>query len=126
MMEEISRNKALHLGPYVENSKYFPDRINMQLCHVVDRGKISRLKSMSGEPGTHMRPAREPARLEHLRRINSDWWETVCRFICRAESLLVEFAEDDRVFMTGPVVYIGSITLVGKIFLHKLGNFLVL
>ena len=47
MMEEISRKKALHLGPYVENSKYFPDRINMQLCHVVDR-EISRLKSMSG------------------------------------------------------------------------------
>mgnify|MGYP002241030518 FL=1 len=28
MMEEISKNKALHLGPYVENSKYFskPDQ----------------------------------------------------------------------------------------------------
>ena len=40
MMEEISKNKALHLGPYVENSKYFPNRINMQLCHVVDRENI--------------------------------------------------------------------------------------
>lgn len=86
MMEEISKNKALHLGPYVENSKYFPNRINMQLCHVVDR-EIFRLKSMSGEPGTHMRQAREPVR-RHLQHINSDWWETVCRFICRAEICL--------------------------------------
>ena len=30
--------------------------------------------------------------------------------------LLVEFAEDDRVFMTGPVVYIGSITLAENFF----------
>ncbi len=114
MMEEISKNKALHLGPYVENSKYFPNRINMQLCHVVDRENIQ-IEIYERGAGTHMRQAREPVR-RHLQHINSDWWETVCRFICRAGDLLVEFAEDDRVFMTGPVVYIGSITLAENFF----------
>lgn len=87
MMEEISKNKALHLGPYVENSKYFPNRINMQLCHVVDRENIQIEIYERGARGTHMRQAREPVR-RHLQHINSDWWETVCRFICRAEICL--------------------------------------
>lgn len=30
MLERVDREKALHLGPYVENAKYFPNRINMQ------------------------------------------------------------------------------------------------
>lgn len=40
MMEEVNAKKAKELGPYVENSGYFPNRINMQLCHVVDRGHV--------------------------------------------------------------------------------------
>lgn len=40
MLEEVNKKKALQLGPYVENSKYFPNRINMQLCQVLDRNNI--------------------------------------------------------------------------------------
>ena len=34
MLEEVSQKKAMQLGPYVENSRYFPNRINMQLCQL--------------------------------------------------------------------------------------------
>ena len=40
MLEEVSQKKAMQLGPYVENSRYFPNRINMQLCQVLDRENI--------------------------------------------------------------------------------------
>jgi diaminopimelate epimerase len=40
MMEEVSAGKAKELGPYVENAAYFPNRINMQLCHVMDRSHV--------------------------------------------------------------------------------------
>ena len=40
MLERVDREKALRLGPYVENAKYFPNRINMQLCQIVDEKNI--------------------------------------------------------------------------------------
>lgn len=39
-MENISKEKAKQLGPYVENHKSFPDRINMQLLKFIDRNTI--------------------------------------------------------------------------------------
>ena len=60
-----------------------------------------------------MRQAREPVR-RHLQHINSDLVGNRVQVHMQGGDLLVEFAEDDRVFMTGPVVYIGSITLAEK------------
>ena len=39
-MKHISKEKACELGKYVENSKNFPNRINMQLLKVIDRNNI--------------------------------------------------------------------------------------
>jgi diaminopimelate epimerase len=39
-MEDISEEKAKELGPYIENHKMFPNRINMQLLKVIDRNNI--------------------------------------------------------------------------------------
>lgn len=39
-MEEISRKTACELGPFVEVSDHFPNRINMQLLKVLDRNNI--------------------------------------------------------------------------------------
>lgn len=39
-MQSISKEKAKQLGPYVENHKSFPNRINMQLLKVIDRRTI--------------------------------------------------------------------------------------
>jgi diaminopimelate epimerase len=38
--EDLSETKARHLGPHVENHEMFPNRINMQLLKVIDRGNI--------------------------------------------------------------------------------------
>jgi diaminopimelate epimerase len=39
-MEQISEETARALGPYVENHKMFPNRINMQIVGVIDRANI--------------------------------------------------------------------------------------
>jgi len=39
-MTEVSEEKARQLGPFVENHKMFPHRINMQLLKVIDRNNI--------------------------------------------------------------------------------------
>ena len=39
-MKNISKDLAERLGPYVENYKNFPNKINMQLLEVIDRNNI--------------------------------------------------------------------------------------
>ncbi|OHB61751.1 MAG: diaminopimelate epimerase [Planctomycetes bacterium RBG_13_46_10] len=39
-MTEVSEEKTRQLGPFVENHKMFPNRINMQLLKVIDRNNI--------------------------------------------------------------------------------------
>ena len=39
-MDEIDKQHACELGPLVENSEHFPNRINMQLLKVLDRQNI--------------------------------------------------------------------------------------
>ena len=114
MMEEISKNKALHLGPYVENAKYFPNRINMQLCHVVDRENIQIEIYERGAGYTYASGTGACAAASAAHKLGLVGNRVQVHM--QGGDLLVEFAEDDRVFMTGPVVYIGSITLAENFF----------
>ena len=39
-LEEISKEKVCHIGKYSETAPYFPNRINTQIVHVIDRNNI--------------------------------------------------------------------------------------
>jgi diaminopimelate epimerase len=39
-IQNITKQKAIDLGPFVENSHHFPNKINMQLLEVIDRNNI--------------------------------------------------------------------------------------
>lgn len=39
-MEQISKEQVLNLGPYVENHRDFPQRMNLQICKIIDRGNL--------------------------------------------------------------------------------------
>lgn len=68
MLEEVSQKKAMQLGPYVENSRYFPNRINMRSVRC-STGKIFRSRSMSAARVIHTRREQEPVqRLPHRTR----------------------------------------------------------
>lgn len=114
MLEDASRKMALRLGPYVENSKYFPNRINMQLCHVLDRANIQIEIYERGAGYTYASGTGACAAAAASHRLGLvDDHVTVHM---HGGELLVEFAPDGRIQMTGPVVYIGSITVAEHFF----------
>ena len=114
MLEEVSQKKAMQLGPYVENSRYFPNRINMQLCQVLDRENIQIEIYERGAGYTYASGtgACAAAAASHKMGFVGD---RVTVHMHGGE-LLVEFARDGRIDRTGPVVYIGSITLAEQFF----------
>lgn len=114
MIEETNPKKAKQLGPYVENSKYFPKRINMQLCQVLDEENIQIEIYERGAGYTYASGtgACAAAAASHRLGLVGD----KVNVHMHGGELLVEFAEDGSIFMTGPVVYIGSITLAENFF----------
>ena len=114
MLEEVNRKKALKLGPYVENSKYFPNRINMQLCRVIDRKHIQVEIYERGAGYTHASGTGACAAAAASHRLGLVDDSVTVQM--QGGELLVEFAPDGRIDMTGPVVYIGSITLAEQFF----------
>lgn len=114
MLEEVNRKMAMQLGPYVENSKYFPHRINMQLCQVLDRRNIQIEIYERGAGYTYASGtgACAAAAASHRLKLIDD--EVTVHM--HGGELFVEFDKDGRVHMTGPVVYIGKITLAENFF----------
>lgn len=109
MLEEVNPKKAKQLGPYVENAKYFPNRINMQLCQVLDRENIQIEIYERGAGYTYASGtgACAAAAASHRLGLVGD----KVQVHMHGGELLVEFDSENHIFMTGPVVYIGSITL---------------
>ena len=114
MLEEVSRKKAMQLGPYVENSRYFPNRINMQLCQVLDRENIQIEIYERGAGYTYASGTGACAAAAASHKMG--FVDDRVTVHMHGGELLVEFAADGRIDMTGPVVYIGSITLAEHFF----------
>lgn len=114
MLEEVNRKKALQLGPYVENSKYFPNRINMQLCQVLDRKNIQIEIYERGAGYTYASGTGACAAAAASHRLGLVDDEVTVHMY--GGELLVEFGADGHIYMTGPVVYIGKITLAEQFF----------
>lgn len=114
MLEEVNRKMALQLGPYVENSKYFPNRINMQLCQVQNRQNIQIEIYERGAGYTYASGtgACAAAAASHKLGLIDD----KVTVHMHGGELLVEFDKEGGIHMTGPVVYIGKITLADHFF----------
>ena len=107
LLEEVNAQKAMQLGPYVENSKYFPNRINMQLCRVLDRENIQIEIYERGAGYTYASGTGACAAAAASHRLGLVGDQVTVHM--KGGELAIEFAEDGRIFMTGPVVYVGKI-----------------
>ncbi len=114
MLEEVSPKKAMQLGPYVENSKYFPNRTNMQLCQVLDRNNIQIEIYERGAGYTHASGSGACAAAAASHRLGLV--DDTVTVHMKGGELLIEFAQDGRISMTGPVEYVGKITLEENFF----------
>lgn len=114
MMEDVNAKKARELGPYVENASYFPNRINMQLCHVIDRSHVQVEIYERGAGYTLASGTGACAAAVASHRLGlTDHSITVTM---PGGELLVEIDEDMTVHLTGDVVSIGSIRLAENFF----------
>jgi diaminopimelate epimerase len=116
-MQEVSREKALALGKYVEHSENFPNRINMQLLKVLDRRNIQieiyeRGAGYTLASGTSSCAAASAAHKLGL----VDGQVTVHM---PGGTLLIEILPDESVYMMGTVSSVGSIAL-SQPFIQKL------
>ncbi|MDD6057860.1 MAG: diaminopimelate epimerase [Clostridiales bacterium] len=114
LLEEADRKRAMQLGPYVENSKYFPNRINMQLCKVIDFENIQIEIYERGAGYTYASGTGACAAAAASHRMGLIGDRVTVHM--HGGTLFIEFGEDGRIFMTGPVVYIGKITLAEQFF----------
>ena len=112
--EQENPKKAKQIGPYVENSKYFPNRINMQLCQVLDRENIRIEIYERGAGYTYASGTGACAAAAASHRLGLVDDQVTVHM--HGGELLVEFDGDGKIFLTGPVVYIGSITLAEQFF----------
>lgn len=114
MMEEVNGSKAKELGPYVENASYFPNRINMQLCHVLDRGHVQVEIYERGAGYTLASGTGACAAATAAYRLG----------LCDGEitvsmpggELFVEIEPDYTVYLTGDVCRVGTILLAENFF----------
>lgn len=114
MTEEVSCKQAEALGPYVENSSYFLNRINMQLCKVESRSQIrieiyERGAGYTLASGTGACAAAAAAYRMGL----VDEKITVKM---PGGDLMIEIDENQNLFMTGTVGTVGTFSLAENFF----------
>ena len=100
-MDEVTEEKAREIGPFVENHKMFPNRINLQILKVLDRANIDiriweRGAGYTLASGSSSCAAACAA--HKLGLVDND-----ITVHMPGGTLHIEIADDGEVFMTGPV-----------------------
>jgi len=100
-MPQVNEETARALGPHVENHKMFPNRINMQIVRVIDRGNID-IRIWERGAGYTLASGSSScaaaAATHRLGRVDND----VAVHMPGGE-LRIEIAPDGQIHMTGPV-----------------------
>lgn len=107
MMEEIDHKKVIELGPYVEHANYFPNRMNLQLLKVLDRGNIQIETYERGAGYTLASGTGACAAAAAAHRMG--FTDRQVRVHMPGGELLIELEGNGTIFMTGSVSYVGEI-----------------
>lgn len=114
MMEDVSGTKAKALGPYVENAAYFPNRINMQLCHVLDKNHIEVEIYERGAGYTLASGTGACAAASAAYRLGLV--EGKIHVKMPGGELFIEIEEDFTIYMTGTVCAVGTFLVAEHFF----------
>ncbi len=100
-MKEVSDQTARALGPYVENHKMFPNRINLQIVRVIDRANIDIRIWERGAGYTLASGSSSCAAAAAVHRLGLVDNDITVHM--PGGALRIEIADDDQIHMTGPV-----------------------
>lgn len=114
MVEEVTPQKAKLLGPHVEKASYFPERMNMQLCKVIDRENIAIEIYERGAGYTLASGTGACAAAAAANRMGLVGSKVTVHM--QGGDLDVEFDEEGRIYMTGSVELVGTFTLAEHFF----------
>ncbi len=112
--DKVSKEAVKELGPYVENADKFPNRMNLQLCRLIDRGNLDieiweRGSGYTKASGTGSCAAAAAAyRLGLVEpRINVNQ---------PGGMIQINIKEDGTIYMTGTVGFIADISIAQSFF----------
>lgn len=112
--DQVSPQAVMELGPLVENAEEFPNRMNLQLCHLIDKGNIDieiweRGSGYTRASGTGSCAAAAAAyRLGLVEsRVNVNQ---------PGGMIQIDIKEDGTLYMTGTVGYIADMTIAEGFF----------
>ena len=112
--DKVSTEAVKELGPYVENADEFPNRMNLQLCHLIDRGNLDieiweRGSGYTKASGTGSCAAAAAAYKLGLveSRINVNQ---------PGGMIQINIKEDGTIYMTGTVGFIADISIAQSFF----------
>ncbi len=100
-MKQVSEEIARTLGPYVENHKMFPNRINMQIVRVIDRANIDIRIWERGAGYTLASGSSSCAAAAASHRLGFVNHNVTVHM--PGGKLQIEIGDDGRIHMTGPV-----------------------
>jgi diaminopimelate epimerase len=100
-MKQVSEETARALGPYVENHKMFPNRINMQIVRVIDRTNIDIRIWERGAGYTLASGSSSCAAAAASHRLGFVDHDVTVHM--PGGNLQIEIGADGRIHMTGPV-----------------------
>ncbi len=100
-MKEVSDQTARALGPYVENHKMFPNRINLQIVRVIDRANIDIRIWERGAGYTLASGSSSCAAAAAVHRLGLVDNDITVHM--PGGALRIEIADDGQIHMTGPV-----------------------
>ena len=112
--DQVSEDQVKNLGPYVENADEFPERMNLQICHQIDKGNLDieiweRGSGYTKASGTGSCAAAMAAYKLGLveSRINVNQ---------PGGMIQIDIAEDETIYMTGTVGYIADVSVAESFF----------
>jgi diaminopimelate epimerase len=111
---EVNQATVKALGPYVENAEAFPERMNLQICHQIDKGNLDieiweRGSGYTKASGTGSCAAAIAAYKLGLveRRVNVNQ---------PGGMIQIDIQEDGTLYMTGTVGYIADMSVAESFF----------
>jgi len=108
-MPEISKDAVLELGPYVEHDPHFPNRINLQLLKVLSRNEIAIEIYERGAGYTLASGTSSCAAASAAYKLGLVDRNIIVRM--PGGKLKIEIQENESIYMTGTVDYIGTMIL---------------
>ena len=113
-MDKVSGELVRKLGPYVENSDQFPERMNLQICHLIDRGNLDMEIWERGSGYTKASGTGSCAAAIAAHRLG--FVENRINVNQPGGMIQIDIKEDGTIYMTGTVGYIADVSIAESFF----------